>query len=539
MRWTISRKLGVSYIVLIGLLILAGTAGIMANRILGNALDFATGPAWNAADGAMESVINIQKEIIELEKLLYNIRSNHGGHYELKTNGANESIGRMLSSNLFKKELINDLNSKLAAYNKQREALVDLYNRSSSGSVSKSEVDELAASFYASIKRLLTFLEQMEEVADSMVGNAMDENSTAKATALHTILWSIFIGIATALIAFWVNIKTIVAPLKDAADALEDISKGEGNLNRKLPQQGDDEIGQLSQAFNTFTDKIRNTVVKVRDHINPLDEAASDLLSITEQTQKGVSAQQSETRHVATAITEMTASVHEVARNASHASQQAESANSEASQGKEVVHNTANVIQHLATEVNTVASVLDNLNGKTQEIGKVLDVIKAIAEQTNLLALNAAIEAARAGEQGRGFAVVADEVRTLASRTQESTTEIHNMIESLQSASNQAVEVMRRGADQTTEAVNYSTQASEALDVIAASISSIADTNVQIASAAEEQSSVSEEINRNVVNINTISEDTNQRSKNVAGASDRLAYLASELKNIVSQFRID
>lgn len=538
MRWTISRKLGVSYLVLIGLLVLCGGAGIYGTRILSNALDFTTGPAWNAADGAMESVINVQKEIIEVERLLAHIRAGHGSNYQLKNSGANETIGRMLSSNLIPEELVKELNKKIGIYNTQRDRVISLYNRLGEGEApSKSEVDNIANEFDDAIKRLLTFLEQVEEIGDSKVENSLSQNDTAKTTALHTILWSIVIGIASALLAFWINFKTIVLPLKFAAHTMQDISRGEGDLNRKLPKIGEDEIGQLSKAFNTFIDKIRNSVVQIRDHIDPLDQAASELLSITDKTRQGVSAQQSETRHVATAINEMTASVHEVARNAAHASEQAESANKEANQGKEIVNNTAKVIQNLSSEVNTVASVLDKLDEHTQEIGKVLDVIKAIAEQTNLLALNAAIEAARAGEQGRGFAVVADEVRTLASRTQDSTTEIHKMIESLQGASNQAVAVMRKGAEQTTEAVNYSSQASEALDVITASISSITDTNVQIASAAEQQSSVSEEINRNVVNINTISEETERGSQNVAGASDRLAYLASQLKDIVKQFK--
>jgi len=248
--------------------------------------------------------------------------------------------------------------------------------------------------------------------------------------------------------------------------------------------------------------------------------------------------QQSEVNQVATAMNEMSATVQEVASNASHAAQAAQDASEQAGEGLKVVDHTISSINNLANAVEEASGVINQLESDTDNIGVVLEVIRGISEQTNLLALNAAIEAARAGEQGRGFAVVADEVRTLASRTQESTLEIRSMIESLQSGSTQAVEVMTKGKEQAAISVGHAQKAGESLNGITQAVSSISDMNTQIATAAEEQTAVAEEINQNIVNISQLGEQAVSGAQQTSDASEELARLSNELQMMVGQFRV-
>ncbi|MCU7922437.1 MAG: methyl-accepting chemotaxis protein, partial [Candidatus Thiodiazotropha sp. (ex Dulcina madagascariensis)] len=269
-----------------------------------------------------------------------------------------------------------------------------------------------------------------------------------------------------------------------------------------------------------------------------LASAAEETSVVTAQTTAGINQQHTETDQIATAINQMNATVHDVAQNAVHAAEATRNADASSEEGKKVVDKTIEAINQLATEVEQAAKVIHELEQETENIGSVLDVIKSIAEQTNLLALNAAIEAARAGEQGRGFAVVADEVRTLAGRTQQSTQEIEEMISRLQTGANKAVQVMETGKTKTLVGVEQAAAAGKALETINAAVESINNMNTQIASAAEEQSSVTEEINRNITNISQVAEQTSSGAAQTAQASDDLARLAEQLKGLVAQFKV-
>jgi methyl-accepting chemotaxis protein len=260
--------------------------------------------------------------------------------------------------------------------------------------------------------------------------------------------------------------------------------------------------------------------------------------SITEQATHSVRQQQNEIDQVATAMNEMTATVQEVARNAEQAAQAAQQADHSAQNGASVAGSARREITGLVDEVETSAGVIQELQSESENIGMVLDVIRGIAEQTNLLALNAAIEAARAGEQGRGFAVVADEVRTLASRTQKSTEEIHHMIERLQSGASNAVKVMTQARGKGQGGVGEMGRVTDTLGEIARAVASINDMNTQIASAAEEQSAVAEEINRNVSNISQGSAQSAQGTEQTAFASMELARLAADLQTLVARFKV-
>lgn len=311
-----------------------------------------------------------------------------------------------------------------------------------------------------------------------------------------------------------------------------------GDFTKKISLEGKDEFAWMAWKCNTV---VKNLASMVRDIVKDAEQvaaAAEELSTITEQSRQRVFNQNLQTEQVASAMTEMSATVHEVARNASRAAEAAQDANEQAKNGTSVVKQTIQSINGLATEVEKTSEAINKLKEDSVAIGAVLDVIRGIAEQTNLLALNAAIEAARAGEQGRGFAVVADEVRTLASRTQQSTQEIQGMIERLQTGANQAVSAMVQGKSAAKTSVDQAINAGESLEIINRFIDTIKDMNTQIAAAAEEQSITAEEINRNVVNISGISHETAQGSEQMAAASEELARLASHLQEQVGRFKI-
>ena len=351
-----------------------------------------------------------------------------------------------------------------------------------------------------------------------------------------TLLMGIIALVLGLFVAFLIG-RSISSSIQNAVNAMNEIAEGDGDLTQRLNESGKDEIAELGTAFNHFAEKVRNMVLQVSGSTSQLAAAAEEMSMITNDTNQGVQKQQAETEMVATAMNEMTATVQEVARHATEASDAAQSADRETKDGKAVVQQTVSSINGLANEIEQATTVISKLETDSDNIGTVLDVIRGIAEQTNLLALNAAIEAARAGEQGRGFAVVADEVRTLASRTQESTQEIQTMIESLQQGSRNAVKAMTSSQEQSQQSVEQATKAQGSLNAITEAVATISTMNIQIANAAKEQSSVSEEINQNVVNISQVVEQTASGAQQTLTASHELANLANELQSLVGQFK--
>ena len=355
------------------------------------------------------------------------------------------------------------------------------------------------------------------------------------------IFWGIGILILTLLIiaftGYYVMNKLIITPLTNLALKLQAISSGDGDLTVRLKPEGKSEFAWVAGSFNTFVKKIAKTIKQIGDSSEKLAAASQQLAQISDKTEHGVENQVEQTTQVASAMEEMTATVQEVARNAINASNAALSAGEEASSGKSIVSQAVSGINQLASEVDNAANVIHELENDSNSIGEVLSVIQGIAEQTNLLALNAAIEAARAGEQGRGFAVVADEVRTLASRTQNSTLEIQQTIERLQNRAKQAVSVMDNGRKQASSSVEQAASAGVLITTISEQINTINDMNNQIAGAAEEQTAVAEEINRNINNISSVTNETSIGAKSTSQACQDLLELADQLRKTVGQFK--
>ncbi|AFU98468.1 methyl-accepting chemotaxis protein [Simiduia agarivorans] len=339
-------------------------------------------------------------------------------------------------------------------------------------------------------------------------------------------------------VVIFLLIQSITTPLNSVVNALQDISAGDGDLTQRLPSQGKDEVTLLANAFNDFVSKIHQTLQQVQSATGSLAEASKQLDSLMRSSQNTMREQQNQTQAVNSAMREMTTTVQNIASSAEQAAAAATAADKEADQGRDIVVATSSSVEALAGEVQRAVEVINTLASDSQSISGVLEVIRGIAEQTNLLALNAAIEAARAGEQGRGFAVVADEVRTLAAKTQQSTEEIRNMIDSLQGGSNRAVAAMSTGEKASQSAVDSTRQTADSLHSIAAAINTISDMNLQIASAAEEQSQVAKEIDRAISRIGTLSDEANQGVAQTAQSSQQLSDLSKKLNQLIGEFRL-
>ncbi len=370
---------------------------------------------------------------------------------------------------------------------------------------------------------------------DLSIASALENGKSIQ----YTLLGVIFVAMIIAyLVLLFVYRKAIGSRLQNLREALQNISEGDGDLTLSLHEDGEDEISQIAKSFNHFTGSMRTTVSGISGVTQKLSDSSIRLTQINHQTNSAIQEQSNETTQIATAINEMAAAAEEVSRHATEAAQASTDADSNTQVTQAAVNSAMNDIQQLSSKLEAAASTMNQLQEGAKNVGGVIDVIRGIAEQTNLLALNAAIEAARAGEQGRGFAVVADEVRTLAARTQQSTEEIREMIEQLQSISEKAVDTMGQSQQQAEHSVTQASEASESLNTIVQSISAVNDINTQIAAASEEQSQVVGSIDQSITAIKDLSEQTVSHAEQSDSLSQELEGIANELQQQVQRFKV-
>lgn len=381
-----------------------------------------------------------------------------------------------------------------------------------------------------------SLFEQIDGDANAIVSSQNSKRASDALSSKLRMLGATLLALLAGVMISWWMVRQITQPLSQAVKIAEGI--GAGDMTGQPTEKRGDEFGLLLDAMSRTRNNLRDLLAQIGGITTQLAAAAEELSAVTEQTSAGVNNQRMETDQVATAMNEMAATVHEVAQNAGEASEAAQRADRQAVQGNTAVKRALTQIDKLTSEVSLSAEAMGRLNQESANISTVLTVINGIAEQTNLLALNAAIEAARAGEAGRGFAVVADEVRGLAQRTQQSTAQIETLIGSLQKGSQDASSMMQSSSALALETVDLARKVGEELEAITQTVSMIQAMNMQIATAAEEQSSVAEEINRSVLNVRDVADQSAAAAEETAASTVELARLGNELNLLIGRFKV-
>lgn len=398
-------------------------------------------------------------------------------------------------------------------------------------SLAASETNEL-------FDNLRNYFDEVGAHADAQAQIRAGEASSEGQSSSVTILLITVVAILISIGLFAVFLKMIIASISALRDQLDNIAQGEGDLTQRIPVEMDDDLGKLAKSFNLVLENLQSMIGSIQQLTRELGTGASDLARAAKDNNDGVTRQTDSISMVATAINEMQSAIEEVAGNASRAAEITREAEEKGKNGARIIRSSSEQVHRLAAQISKAVEVIRKLSDDSDNITSVLDVIRGIAEQTNLLALNAAIEAARAGEQGRGFAVVADEVRTLAQRTGQSTEDIQTMITTLQTGVADIVSVMETGSKEASETEKLATDAESELKAILEAMANIADVNTSVASATEEQTQVVDEINRSITEINDLATESANRSRDIDGISESLEGYARELEGQTGRFRV-
>ncbi len=539
MKLSVTKKIGLITLLMSLLIVAAGLAGLNGVNTMEKSLNFISTQAWDAADGTMESTIEIQSELLISEKILSGSVNVDQGMRQIETakRSASAAHDLMISSGLFEQQQLDKLDEKLKAFRTIRDKAFDIYNQLSGKTSGNSDYLNIKREMDVASSQLLDYHVILEQSSDAKVVIEKEKIAKAQSSAYSNVIIAIITGIIFSILSYFIALKTIVNPITNVSQNLQLIAEQGGDLTQSINTTGNDEISDLAKAFNLFIASTRDIIHQVKKSSDDISNESNVLNKIIDDTNKGAINQKAETEQVASAVSELVATVSSVAAHAEEATQVSQTANSNTQQGRKLVQETVSNIKTLSLDMDQATSVINDVQAGAEKIGSVLDVIKGIAEQTNLLALNAAIEAARAGEQGRGFAVVADEVRTLASRTQESTTEIQAMIDGLQEGTRNAVNVILKSHVQTEESAKSASQADEALDAIVSAISSINDINHQIAIATKEQQIASTMIGSNAENIYSIAESTAEKTNDAQASTRQLLANSSNMAELVSKFK--
>lgn len=456
------------------------------------------------------------------------------------------------NADVLKKEILNNIETIIVLWSEKSEQsmkLRGLFNQyyqvahqvsagMLSGTLDMSQLSGKIDAMNTALAEVTTAMEKSNTEALSDFNLIVEASNSAAQNALTYGMVISGLTIAILILLGWSTTLSIGTALGRLLTSLKDIASGDGDLTKRLEKTSNDELGDVVHWFNQFIDKLHHSISDVVKSISPLTTLSSDLGNLTTETLDISSKQNRATEEVSLVVEDLVASVQNVSSNASSASEAANQADKAAKNGREIVEKTVQSINGLAEEVERAGEVIRKLEADTENVGTILDVIKGIAEQTNLLALNAAIEAARAGEQGRGFAVVADEVRTLASRTQDSTQEIQKVIEQLQTAARSAVDVMGQSKQRAQTSVDQAAQTGESLTAITERVEAISEMNMQIASAAEEQERAAHSIKENVIGIKETSETAMQSIQKVEAASSSLVDISSNLQGVTQEFKV-
>jgi methyl-accepting chemotaxis protein len=421
-------------------------------------------------------------------------------------------------------QLANDHRALGSAYEKGRDAFVAAGADPLAGDTAVKGVDR------ATSERMSALVTQIREQGTAQ---ATAISAAAEQTVWIGLLVMLLSGLAIGVVSVWLVSRYLVAPISQLIDYVADLSRGQ--LQQRVQSDRQDELGRLAVAANTLRDFLAETFSRLKRNASELDGASSELHQIARQMSQGTQDQFERTDQVATAMSEMSATAMEVARHAGEAARAADEADESAHQGGDAMRATIATITDMRGEISTTAEVIRRLETDSGRVGKVLEVIRGIAEQTNLLALNAAIEAARAGEAGRGFAVVADEVRSLAQRTASSISEINQIIDAVQLGATDAARAIHSGQARSEESVHQVTRTGEVLQRITGAVEAIRDMNRQIATAAEEQTAVAEDIARNLTDITTIASNNQDNVKRTEAASTRLHDLSAQLNDVTDR----
>lgn len=383
-----------------------------------------------------------------------------------------------------------------------------------------------------------SYLDKLEEKRLEHVDQFTNEIQSSSDSIDKQLMILLILGtLLTSAAVFFIPLLVTV-PLKQISDRLKNIAVGDGDLTIRIDITRTDELGELAGHVNRFMDTFQSLIKEIGSNTDEVSGAAESLLEVSSKSQQVADQQSQAITQVVTAVNELTMAIQEVARNTNQTAQSTKDANTITDQGQGLLRLAVSSVEQLSTHISQTASTMEKLEGEAKSVTSVIDVIRGVAEQTNLLALNAAIEAARAGEQGRGFAVVADEVRTLASRTQKSTEDIQGMLGQLQLGVQKAVESMTASAAMTTQAVTSASDAGSSLSGIAQAVQQINNMALQIATAAEEQSSVTAEIDRNLVEINQLAMSNSDGATRTAQESQNLSQLSSQLRTLLRKFRV-